>query len=221
MGKGFFISKAVLGTAIVLAVAAAATIIALAVVYAQEKAKNSGVQQPEHPAAGTKPPAPDSPGTKPPAPDSPGTKPPAPDSPGTVPPVEPWDRYRLPGDLVPDHYEVTLWPRLDEDPVKSYYFTGNSTVYFRCERKTKLILLHSHKLEVMEAELRVVGAGSPPVLALDKYWLQNETQFLVIELRHPLSPGTRYSLHTQFEGALADDLSGFYRSQYVNETGHT
>ncbi|XP_059495248.1 alanyl (membrane) aminopeptidase b, tandem duplicate 1 [Stegostoma tigrinum] len=231
MGKGFFISKAVLGAAIVLAVAAAATIIALAVVYAQEKANTSGVNQPDRPGAstvppatdspGTVPPATDSPGTVPPATDSPGTVPPATDSPGTVPPVKPWDRYRLPGDLVPDHYEVTLWPRLDKDPVKSYYFTGNSTVYFRCERKTKLILLHSHKLKVMEPELEVVGAGSPPAPALHKYWLQNETQFLVIMLQEPLSPGTRYSLHTQFEGALADDLSGFYRSQYVNETGHT
>ncbi|XP_072421563.1 alanyl (membrane) aminopeptidase b, tandem duplicate 1 [Chiloscyllium punctatum] len=214
MGKGFYISKAVLFTGVVLAAAAAVTIIALAVVYAQEKANNSEAQQPDRPGTGTEPPAP---GTEPPAP---GTEPPAPGTETPAPGTEPWDRYRLPGDLIPDHYEVTLWPRLDEDPVKGYYFTGNSTVYFRCEQATKLILVHSHKLKVINPELRAIGAGSPPVPTLHRWWLHNKTQFLVIELSNPLSKGNHYSLHTQFEGALADDLRGFYRSNYVNETGH-
>lgn len=99
MGKGLYISKAVGIVAIILCAGALATIIALSVVYSQEKAKNNN-----HGGTTSKPPV----------------STPAPSS-------EPWDKYRLPKSLVPDHYNVTLWPRLTPD-VKTglYIFTGKA-----------------------------------------------------------------------------------------------
>ena len=98
--KGFYISKAVGVVGIVLGVGAIATIIALSVVYSQEKAKNDG------PTNGTVT------TTLPPV-----TTP--------VPSNEPWDKYRLPKSLVPETYTVSLHPRLTPDSVtKLYIFTG-------------------------------------------------------------------------------------------------
>lgn len=87
--------------AIILGSAALATIIALSVVYSQEKAKNNNQVLPTDGGTTSSPPV---------------TPPPS---------NEPWDRYRLPKSLVPVHYNVTLWPRLTEDATtKLYIFTG-------------------------------------------------------------------------------------------------
>lgn len=110
MGKGFYISKAVAVVGGILAVGAVATIIALAVVYSQELAKNN-----ESLPTATQPP------TEPPT-----TGPSGPTT--AVPSNQPWDKYRLPKNLVPLSYEVTLWPRLTPNKTTGLYiFTGKAS----------------------------------------------------------------------------------------------
>uniref|UniRef100_A0A672ZKT2 Aminopeptidase n=1 Tax=Sphaeramia orbicularis TaxID=375764 RepID=A0A672ZKT2_9TELE len=166
MGKGFFISKAVGVVLIIVGAGALATIIALSVVYSQEKAKNNEVS-----------------------------------------PTHTWDKYRLPTTLKPDHYNLTLRPHLKPDPTTQiYHFTGNgsSSVEFICESETDLILIHSNKL----------------IYYNQTNGQMTETQYLVIQLDGNLMAGQRYQLHTEFIGELADDLGGFYRSEY-KENGET
>lgn len=103
MGKGFYISKTVGIVGIILCAGALATIIALSVVYSQEKSKNNNDVSPTDEGTTTKP-----------------TVTPTPSN-------EPWDKYRLPKSLVPVVYNVTLWPRLTPDPTTGLYiFTGKS-----------------------------------------------------------------------------------------------
>lgn len=107
MGKGFYISKAVGIVGIVLCAGALATIIALSVVYSQEKAKNNNQVLPTDGGLTTKP-----------------TVTPAPTS---TPSSELWDKYRLPKSLVPLNYNVTLRPHLTPDPTtKLYIFEGKA-----------------------------------------------------------------------------------------------
>uniref|UniRef100_A0AAQ5X4T0 Aminopeptidase n=1 Tax=Amphiprion ocellaris TaxID=80972 RepID=A0AAQ5X4T0_AMPOC len=203
MAKGFFISKAVGIVCIVAAVGAVATIIALSVVYSQEKAKNNDSNlQP----------------TKPP----PVTKPPGPTT--AKPSNELWDKYRLPSNLVPWHYNVTLRPRLTPDASGKYIFTGESSVEFHCAEATNLILIHSHKLTYSPVSngllARLTAVNGDTVPGIESVWLQNETQYLVVQLKGDLTKGNYYILETIFEGELADDLGGFYRSEYI-ENGVT
>lgn len=195
MAKGFYISKAVAIACAVVGIAAAATIIALSVVYAQEKSKN---QETETSGTTAAPPAPTTPST----------------------PKEPWQLYRLPDSLVPSSYNVTLWPRLTPNDNNLYIFSGHSTVVFKCVKDTNLILIHSNKLNFtmfngFHAKLTGLNGAAAP--SPTESWLEVPTQFLVIKLNGFLKAGISYELFTEFVGELADDLGGFYRSEYMED----
>ncbi|XP_051978897.1 aminopeptidase N-like isoform X1 [Xyrauchen texanus] len=245
MGKGFYISKTVGIVGIVLAAGAVATIIALSVVYSQEKAKNNEnevqLTTPRTTAATGLVPTtsgtitglvPTTSGTITGlVPTTSGTITGlVPTTSGTItglvpttaPSNEPWDQWRLPQTLLPESYNVTLWPRLQPDPnLGVYYFTGMSSVVFKCVQETDLILIHSNKLNLTSTDgyqARLLGLGTTVVPTIQKTWMQETTQYLVIELKSKLKPGDFYALYTEFVGELADDLAGFYRSEY-NENG--
>lgn len=56
------------------------------------------------------------------------------------------------------------------------------------------------------------GGGSAPTI--QSSWLQPKTQYMVIQLNSKLTQGQKYQLYAEFTGELADDLAGFYRSEY-------
>ncbi|XP_027752999.1 aminopeptidase N [Empidonax traillii] len=194
MAAGFFISKSVGIVAIVLGLGAVATIIALSVVYAQEKNKGT------------------------PHPDTNSTAGPGTTVTTTPDPSKPWNRWRLPATLKPEIYEVSLQPFLTPDANNMYIFKGNSSVVFVCVEATNLILIHSNKLNYtmqgsFHATLQAEGDGRAP--SISRTWLETVTQYLVVELTAPLQQGQRYRLSSSFTGELADDLAGFYRSEYT------
>lgn len=183
---------------LVLAVCGLATIIALSVAYDKEKSKNQG-----NVGDGA----------------SDGT---STTTPSTTPdtPKEPWDHYRLPDSLIPVSYNLTLWPRLKPNAEGLYIFTGRSTVIFKCVKETDLIIIHSKKLNFTTFfghHAKLSSQGAAPVPTILNSWLVKKTEFLVIQLGSRLSAGKSYSLHTEFLGELADDLEGFYRSEYVED----
>uniref|UniRef100_A0A671SFS2 Aminopeptidase n=1 Tax=Sinocyclocheilus anshuiensis TaxID=1608454 RepID=A0A671SFS2_9TELE len=193
MGKGYYISKHLATAAMVLAAIALVTIIALSVVYNREKSKNAA----KFTNATTSPVTP-----------TPKTS------------NEPWDKYRLPDTLSPEYYNVTLWPRLVKNVNGMYIFTGISGVMFTCVKKTDLILIHSNKLNLTLFKghhAKLMGQSGVTAPAIKTTWFQTEKQYLVIQLEGKLKPGKSYWLYTEFTGELADDLEGFYRSEYMED----
>uniref|UniRef100_A0A0P6IZN9 Aminopeptidase n=1 Tax=Heterocephalus glaber TaxID=10181 RepID=A0A0P6IZN9_HETGA len=194
MAKGFYISKSLGILGVLLGVAAICTIVALSVVYAQEKnrnAENSATVPP--PATST----------------SPAT---------TVDQTKPWNQYRLPKSLVPDSYQVKLRPYFTPNEHGQYIFQGNSTVRFTCQEATDLIIIHSKKLNYTTQQghhvvLRGLGGSQAP--AIDRTELVERTEYLVVHLRGSLSVGSQYEMDSEFQGELAGDLAGFYRSEYT------
>uniref|UniRef100_A0A8B9H7W6 Aminopeptidase n=1 Tax=Astyanax mexicanus TaxID=7994 RepID=A0A8B9H7W6_ASTMX len=132
-----------------------------------------------------------------------------------------WKSYRLPGTLSPQYYNITMWPRLFRNIYGIYNFTGHSGVAFTCVKETDLILIHSNKLnytltpEGHHAKLTGLEGAKAP--AINKTWLEVETQYLVIQLSETLQVGSTYWLYMEFQGELADDLRGFYRTEYVED----
>lgn len=89
---------------------------------------------------------------------------------------------------------------------------------FECVEETDLILIHSNKLNYTNqndhlALLTALGGADAP--AITESWLVSKTQYMVLQLSAKLVNGTRYRLSTKFTGELADDLGGFYRSEYM------
>ncbi|KAF1591604.1 Aminopeptidase Ey, partial [Eudyptes moseleyi] len=216
MAAGFFISKSVGIVAIVLGLGAVATIIALSVVYAQEKNKptDPGIADTTTTTAAPPPTAAPSNTAAPNTTAAPST---------TAAPNNPWNRWRLPTTLRPESYEVTLQPFLMPDANNMYIFKGNSSVVFVCLEATDLILIHSKKLNYtlqgsFHTSLHAVDGSSVP--SISKTWLETPTQYLVVQLNGLLQQGKRYRLVSIFTGELADDLAGFYRSEYVDELGN-
>lgn len=192
---GFYISKAVVAVCSLAAVAAVATIIALSVVYVQEKSKNEATTNPTVTPDFTTATTPST-------------------------PKEPWQRYRLPVSLAPVSYNVTLWPHMQPNENGTYVFLGHSSVIFECMNQTDLIIIHSNKLNYTYFEGHLVtleGLDGAPAPALEKTWLEVPTQYLVVQLQTALAVGSRYELRTQFVGELANDLGGFYRSEYTED----
>ncbi|XP_067327470.1 aminopeptidase N [Anolis sagrei] len=240
MAKGFFISKTLGIVGIVLGVAAVATIIALSVVYSEEKQKNASLSSA---ATTTKPTTtttkPTTTTTKPTTTTTttttttagPTTTKPSGTIPGsgstpiptTSAPSNPWNKLRLPKTLEPSHYTVSLRPFLTPDDRGLYIFQGNSTVRFVCLTPTNLILIHSKKLNYTDQTgflVSLSGVDGAAVPTITQTWIQEDTEYLVVQLAGNLEQGKSYEMHTTFTGELADDLAGFYRSEY-QEDGKT
>lgn len=202
MAKGFYISKSLGILAILLGVAAMCTIIALSIVYAQEKNKNveNSSQAPTSPAT------------------SPATTV-ATTVATTLDQSKPWNQYRLPQTLAPESYQVTLRPYLTPNENGLYIFKGSSTVRFICKEPTDVIIIHSKKLNYTTTEGHMVvlrGVGSSQAPAIDRTELVELTEYLVVHLKDSLQAGSLYEMDSEFEGELADDLAGFYRSEYTD-----
>uniref|UniRef100_A0A8K9UVD8 Aminopeptidase n=1 Tax=Oncorhynchus mykiss TaxID=8022 RepID=A0A8K9UVD8_ONCMY len=200
MAKGFYISKNMGLAGLLMGTVAVVIIIALAAVYDKEKTKNQN-----KPVDGVAMLTTASPTT----------------SSTLSTPKDPWEHYRLPDSLSPVSYNITLWPRLVVNASTGLYiFTGQSAVVFQCKKDTDLIVIHCNKLNLTLLNghhARLTGLDGATAPTVKTSWLQVKTEYLVIQLNGKLTAGKSYRLSTDFQGELADDLKGFYRSEYTED----
>eukprot|EP00057_Strongylocentrotus_purpuratus_P033627 XP_792139.4 PREDICTED: aminopeptidase N [Strongylocentrotus purpuratus] len=136
-------------------------------------------------------------------------------------PLSSWDKPRLPGDLIPTHYDLDI--RIDIDDQQ--WFNGTIRVTMTCTRTTNLILLHAKKLDMIAgtASLEAVtGQGVVVPGFLKEPWTHAENQYLVAELDGWLVAGEVYRFTIGFGAELVDQgLLGLYRSSYKTAAGET
>ncbi|KAJ8417416.1 hypothetical protein AAFF_G00286430 [Aldrovandia affinis] len=185
MSKGIFLSKALAVTTVVLTVASVGSIVAMITIFQ--------IQISEVPPV------------------------PPPTELKTSPaPTGPPPNMRLSKDLVPREYTVFLQPYLylevNNVTNQTFFFTGNSTVKFKCMKATNRIYIHSKEMNVTFMKLTDVSGTVHRIKAFN--WLEDESNFLEIEIDKHLKAEGTYYLHTKFEGEMLDDLSGIYVSQY-------
>ncbi len=119
--------------------------------------------------------------------------------------------YRLPRTVIPRRYDLTLAPDLEEGT-----FQGHQAVDVEVIEPVREILLNAAELEIADVEMvRVDGIERVLATSVD-YNEQKERAALKFD--ELLAPG-RWQLLTSFRGVLNDDLRGFYRSTYKDESG--
>ncbi len=117
--------------------------------------------------------------------------------------------YRLPRTVVPERYELTLTPDLDEAS-----FSGESRIQVEVTEAVTEIVLNAIELDIHTAELSdETGNRLEGTIALDE-----AEQRAVITLDNTATPGT-WNLHLTFTGILNDKLHGFYRSTFKDADG--
>uniref|UniRef100_A0A8C4M8F9 Aminopeptidase n=1 Tax=Equus asinus asinus TaxID=83772 RepID=A0A8C4M8F9_EQUAS len=211
--SGFYVSRAV---AVLLAGLAAALLLALAVLAALygQCARDPSSEMQHRGGPGAAPVQPRKQKEQPPTPKpGPARKPAVAATPSDWRPPGPWDQLRLPPWLVPLHYELELWPRLQPDQLSApaLRFTGRVNITVRCIVSTARLLLHSLLLDCDSAEVR----GRVPV---NDVWFALDMEYMVLELGEALQPGSRYKLQLSFSGPVYQDTwEGLFLNLYTDQ----
>ncbi|XP_071362940.1 alanyl (membrane) aminopeptidase-like b [Trachinotus anak] len=189
MGKEVHISKAIAALFVVVTVSAIGGLVGMTILYQTQRAKMNPTPRPTIPSTTAGPP-----------------------------PV-----MRLPKNLLPESYEVFLQPHLYTEiierpnvtsPNQTLLFTGNSTVNFHCVQRTKTIYLHSMDLTVFNPMVMNKDTNGMIGVSSMKHH-EDQSDFLVIELKDELEAGGNYSLSLIFKGEMLDTLEGLYLSTYT------
>ncbi len=119
------------------------------------------------------------------------------------------DPYRLPRHVIPTRYDLRLEPDL-----AGATFTGQVTITITVKQTTQTILLNAVDLVLQSAV--VEDANQRQFKALIE--LEQKTQRAILSFQEPIHPA-EWRLHLSFQGKLNDQLRGFYRSTYKDESG--
>ncbi|MGB9106271.1 MAG: M1 family aminopeptidase, partial [Terriglobales bacterium] len=109
---------------------------------------------------------------------------------------------RLPGDVVPSHYQIALAPDL-----KSATFEGEETIEVRVLKPASNIVLNAAEIKFGDVTVTSGSATQTAKVTADE---KSEMATLALSNAVPAGPAT---IHIKFAGKLNDGLRGFYLSK--------
>jgi aminopeptidase N len=140
--------------------------------------------------------------------------------------------YRLPTNVKPIHYKITLDPLLvgqgpQDEPVPNN-FTGEVIITVKVLEETRSITLHYNDLSIQDEDISIKRAGNETDLPVIHTY-DNVTHFWVISLNtsagdfaeETFKANQEYLIKTSYTGYHRDDMYGFYRSSYKDIENNT
>ncbi len=118
--------------------------------------------------------------------------------------------HRLPSNVVPERYEISLTPDL-----RAFTFAGEENVTVRVVTATADVVLNALELEIDRASAERGG-----VTLAGKVTLEPAHERARLSFERALEPG-EWTLRIAFRGILNDKLHGFYHSTYKDAQGNT
>jgi len=131
-------------------------------------------------------------------------------------------QYRLPGHVVPLHYDVRLIPHIVED---NFTTDGEASIDVQVREPTNTIAMHIMNIIMDEGWTRLIrkseeeDVNSVQTHVPQQHHYDDRTQILSIRFEKMLDVGV-YTLHLKFAGILANNTRGFYRTFYTNDDGN-
>ena len=149
----------------------------------------------------------------------------------TVNPSKPWSDIRLPRNIVPSHYNISL--RVD---LEKFVFSGSVDIDVECTRDTEYVIIHANSLDIKKSQVvvrelrkesnrrrKATDARSTPTgrkLDIKEHVSVPINQFWVLRMKDKLKKNRKYAIRFgHFEGKILDDLRGLYKSTYKGAGG--
>lgn len=121
----------------------------------------------------------------------------------------PWSSMRLPKNVLPIHYDLSIHPNLT-----TLDFTGVARIQLDVLEDTKTIVLHSKQMQVSNAFL--LGPDGVKPLEVLEYPSFHQLALISDMI---LTKGRKYEVHLDFAANLSDSFHGFYKSTYRTSSG--
>jgi puromycin-sensitive aminopeptidase len=118
--------------------------------------------------------------------------------------------YRLPRNVRPVHYDLTLEPDL---PAAS--FIGKVSISIEVSEVTDVLVLNAAELEIRNARVELADGTTIAATGVE---FDEETERATISMSSDVPLGSSV-LCCDFSGILNDKLRGFYRSTYTGDDG--
>ncbi|XP_063975639.1 puromycin-sensitive aminopeptidase isoform X2 [Diachasmimorpha longicaudata] len=118
---------------------------------------------------------------------------------------------RLPTDVRPYHYEISLTPDL-----KNFTFEGTQNVEIEVKNSTEKVVLNSLDIDIKKVVYKN-GDGASFEAKKIELSVENETATLLFPEKLPV--GKRGRLYFDFVGEINDKMKGLYRSKYTGADG--
>ncbi|XP_071492862.1 aminopeptidase N-like [Diadema antillarum] len=129
----------------------------------------------------------------------------------------PWKNFRLPTNLRPSHYRISIRTDFDQN-----LFQGNVNITFTCTESTNYILLHTRELNYTLDSFRFAALDENTAGELDgKPRFYPENDYVVLRTISPMEAGGEYSLSVSYQAHFNDKLIGLYKSKYDTSNGKT
>nr|XP_012230690.1 PREDICTED: uncharacterized protein LOC105677005 [Linepithema humile] len=127
--------------------------------------------------------------------------------------------FRLPEDIKPTHYNITLKPVFNTSKDDNFTFAGESVINLNVVNNTDRIIFHAKNLNISFPPL-VESTVTNQTITVSKMIKDEveERDFITLILENKVNMTDLLTLTLEFTGILNDDLRGFYRSSYKDDT---
>lgn len=131
--------------------------------------------------------------------------------------------FRLPKDLIPTGYDLTIKPYIGENAAwtadKVWTFEGNIVMHFTCDQPTNKLIFHSLNLDLDTANMRLESPTDNTISVDRTVQYDSVRDFVIVTMNKQCQKSAEYSFHLNFGGKILESLYGFYRSSFVDQTG--
>ncbi|GJE97966.1 Peptidase M1 aminopeptidase N catalytic domain-containing protein [Phanerochaete sordida] len=122
------------------------------------------------------------------------------------------DRYRLPTNVKPYHYDLTV--RTDLEGLK---YDGYVTIHLEVVKEMRTIQFHALKLKLGQVKLTSPSLDEPIIQNASELTFNEADERATMHLPTVLPAGATAELRLEFESELTDSLIGYYRSSWECE----
>ena len=128
--------------------------------------------------------------------------------------------YRLPRNFEPIKYDLEIKTYIGFEYEDNFRFDGIVTMHLKCLTPTNKIVFHSKNLQINDSILKSDEDANVKIARTSIADI--ETDFVIIYLKDNCKEGAIYKLMVTFNGIIANELFGFYKSSYTdsNKTEH-